>query len=100
MSRSTDSSQSNRLNSASLFPFQLEPSDFFLPITRKARPPSTNPPPISRRNDRPIPSDTMGIWETLTDLAEAALPWSAAEAEAPAAEEEKVRTFPGVRRLS
>lgn len=34
----------------------------------------------------------MGIWEVLTDLAEAAVPWSNAEAEAPApAEDEKVR---------
>jgi ubiquinol-cytochrome c reductase subunit 6 len=36
----------------------------------------------------------MGIWETLTDLAEAALPWSAVEAEGPTTvEEDKVRAF-------
>ena len=28
----------------------------------------------------------MGIWETVTDLIEAAMPWSEAEAEAPAEE--------------
>lgn len=30
----------------------------------------------------------MGIWETITDLVEAATPWSTAEAEAPAQEEQ------------
>lgn len=30
----------------------------------------------------------MGIWETLTDLVDAAAPWSTAEAEAPASEEQ------------
>ncbi|KAF0315603.1 hypothetical protein GQ607_017145 [Colletotrichum asianum] len=29
----------------------------------------------------------MGIWDTITDLAEAAMPWATVEAEAPAAEE-------------
>lgn len=33
----------------------------------------------------------MGIWDLVTDLAEAALPWSTVEAEAPAAEDQ-VRT--------
>ncbi|KAK1846975.1 Cytochrome b-c1 complex subunit 6 [Colletotrichum chrysophilum] len=31
----------------------------------------------------------MGIWDTITDLAEAAMPWATVEAEAPAAEEEE-----------
>lgn len=36
---------------------------------------------------------TMGIWETFTDLVDAATPWSTAEAEAPPAEEQQqVRT--------
>ena len=30
----------------------------------------------------------MGIWETFTDLVEAATPWSTAEAEAPVQEEQ------------
>ncbi len=34
----------------------------------------------------------MGFWDTITDLVEAATPWSTAEAEAPPAEE-KVREF-------
>lgn len=36
----------------------------------------------------------MGIWETFTDLVDAATPWSTAEAEAPPAEEQQqqVRT--------
>ncbi|GJC89709.1 cytochrome b-c1 complex subunit 6 [Colletotrichum liriopes] len=29
----------------------------------------------------------MGFWDTITDLAEAAMPWATVEAEAPAAEE-------------
>jgi len=35
----------------------------------------------------------MGIWDTLTDLIEAATPWVTAEAEAPAAQEDQVRLF-------
>ena len=31
----------------------------------------------------------MGIWETFTDLVDAATPWSTAEAEAPPAEEQQ-----------
>ena len=31
----------------------------------------------------------MGIWDTITDLVEAAKPWSTAEAEAPVATEEE-----------
>ncbi len=31
----------------------------------------------------------MGIWDTITDLVEAATPWGAVEAEAPAKEEEE-----------
>ncbi|KAK6854401.1 ubiquinol-cytochrome C reductase hinge protein-domain-containing protein [Apiospora arundinis] len=31
----------------------------------------------------------MGIWETFTDLVDAAAPWSTAEAEAPASEEQE-----------
>ncbi|KAK8116123.1 Non-heme 11 kDa protein of cytochrome bc1 complex [Apiospora sp. TS-2023a] len=31
----------------------------------------------------------MGIWETFTDLVDAATPWSTAEAEAPASEEQE-----------
>ncbi len=42
----------------------------------------------------------MGIWETFTDLVEAATPWSTAEAEAPAAPEEQVNTaFPSALHL-
>ena len=33
----------------------------------------------------------MGIWEAITDLVEAAAPWSVAEAEAPAEEPQEVR---------
>jgi hypothetical protein len=36
---------------------------------------------------------TMGIWDTITDLVEAAAPWSVAEAEAPA-EQPEVRQPP------
>ena len=46
------------------------------------------PSPLNRRID--ATSAAMGIWETLTDIAEAAVPWSTAYAEAPA-EESKVR---------
>lgn len=34
----------------------------------------------------------MGIWDTITDLVEAATPWSVVEAEAPA-QEEQVRAL-------
>jgi hypothetical protein len=33
----------------------------------------------------------MGFWDTIADLAESVAPWSVAEAEAPAAEDSKVR---------
>ncbi|TDZ16962.1 Cytochrome b-c1 complex subunit 6 [Colletotrichum orbiculare MAFF 240422] len=34
----------------------------------------------------------MGFWDTITDLAEAAMPWATVEAEAPAAEEKEEET--------
>ncbi|KAK2049817.1 Non-heme 11 kDa protein of cytochrome bc1 complex [Colletotrichum somersetense] len=34
----------------------------------------------------------MGFWDTITDLAEAAMPWANVEAEAPAAEEKEEET--------
>ncbi|KAI5922795.1 ubiquinol-cytochrome C reductase hinge protein-domain-containing protein [Camillea tinctor] len=36
----------------------------------------------------------MGIWETFTDLVEAATPWSTAEAEAPAEEKDSAQDEP------
>lgn len=35
----------------------------------------------------------MGFWDTITDLAEAAMPWATVEAEAPAAEEKVSEAF-------
>lgn len=46
--------------------------------------------PNSARQRR-LTKDTMGFWDTIADLAESVAPWSVAEAEAPAAEDSKVR---------
>lgn len=39
----------------------------------------------------PVDKYTMGFWDTIADLAESVAPWNVAEAEAPAAEDSKVR---------
>lgn len=46
--------------------------------------------PNSARQRR-LTKYTMGFWDTIADLAESVAPWSVAEAEAPAAEDSKVR---------
>lgn len=70
---------------------QLEPASTTTTNEALTLPPTPPPPPspIDRRVVLPT-SVTMGFWDTITDLVEAATPWATADAEAPAAES-KVR---------